>query len=133
MKLLSQLQYEVIFLYSKGLTFKEIDKALTTASRGVYSQVVVKDKGRITRAKKGRRTNLNSYKIELNKYIKEVKKNNNQCKDYTQWVKEKYLIPIEVAKVLFRKKYLENCLNKSYRSYCKYKITNLKNIDKKKG
>lgn len=29
MKKLSQLQYEVIFLYSKGLIFKEIDEALS--------------------------------------------------------------------------------------------------------
>lgn len=75
MKKLSQLQYEVIFLYSKGLTFKEIDTALTTASKGVYSQVVSKDKGRVSRAKKSRETNLNSYKIELIKYIDEVKIN----------------------------------------------------------
>ena len=42
MRKLSKLQYEVIFLYSKGLTFKEIDTALTTASKGVYNQVVAK-------------------------------------------------------------------------------------------
>ena len=127
MKKLSQLQYEVIFLYSKGLTFKEIDTALTTASKGVYNQVVAKDKGRVTRAKKARETNLNSYKIELNKYLKEVKKNNKQCKDFTQWIKEKYVIPIEVAKDRFRKKYINDSLDKSYKSYSKYKLTFLKN------
>lgn len=31
MKKLTQLQYQVIFLYSKGLTFKEIDETLATA------------------------------------------------------------------------------------------------------
>lgn len=31
MKKLTQLQYKVIFLYSKGLTFKEIDTTLATA------------------------------------------------------------------------------------------------------
>ena len=31
MKKLTQLQYEVIFLYSKGLTFKEIDAALANS------------------------------------------------------------------------------------------------------
>lgn len=127
MKRLSKLQYEVIFLYSKGLTFKEIDISLATASKGVYSQVVAKDKGRVTRAKKARETNLNSYKIELNKYIKEVKKNNKQCKDFTQWLKEKYIIPIEVAKALFRRKYINDSLDKSYKSYSKYKLTFLKN------
>ena len=127
MKLLTQLQYEVIFLYSKGLTFKEIDTALATASKGVYSQVVAKDKGRVTRAKKARETNLNSYKIELNKYIKEVKKNNKHYKNYTQWIKEKYVIPIEVAKDGFRRKYINDSLDKSYKSYSKYKLTFLKN------
>ena len=127
MKKLTQLQYEVIFLYSKGLTFKEIDTALATASKGVYSQVVAKDKGRVTRAKKARETNLNSYKIELNKYIKEVKKNNKHYKNYTQWIKEKYVIPIEVAKDGFRRKYINDSLDKSYKSYSKYKLTFLKN------
>ena len=97
MRKLTQLQYEVIFLYSKGLKFKEIDKTLTTASRGVYSQVVAKDKSRVTRAKNSRKTNLNSYKRELNKYIDEVKSNNNQCKDFSQWLKEKYILPIDFA------------------------------------
>ena len=127
MRKLTQLQYEVIFLYSKGLTFKEIDTALTTASKGVYNQVVAKDKGRVTRAKKARETNLNSYKIELNKYIKEVKKNNKHYKNYTQWIKEKYVIPIEVAKDGFRRKYINDSLDKSYKSYSKYKLTFLKN------
>ena len=127
MKRLSKLQYEVIFLYSKGLTFNEIDISLATASKGVYNQVVVKDKGRVTRAKKARETNLNSYKIELNKYLKEVKKNNKQCKDFTQWIKEKYTIKIEVAKDGFRRKYINDSLDKSYKSYSKYKLTFLKN------
>lgn len=127
MRKLSKLQYKVVFLYSKGLTFKEIDTALTTASKGVYNQVVAKDKGRVTRAKKARETNLNSYKIELNKYIKEVKKNNKHYKNYTQWIKEKYVIPIEVAKDGFRRKYINDSLDKSYKSYSKYKLTFLKN------
>ena len=127
MKKLTVLQYEVIFLYSKGLTFKEIDEQLATASKGVYSQVVSKDKGRVLRAKKSRETNLNSYKIELNKYLKEVKKNNKQCKYYTLWVKEKYVIPIKVAKALFRKKYINDSLDKSYKSYSNYKLTFIKN------
>ena len=127
MRKLSQLQYEVIFLYSKALTFKEIDEQLATASRGVYMQVIAKDKSRVTRAKKSRVTNLNSYQIELNKYLKEVKKNNKQCKDFTQWLKEKYIIPIEVAKALFRRKYINDSLDKSYKSYSNYKLTFIKN------
>lgn len=127
MRKLSKLQYEVIFLYSKGLTFKEIDTSLATASKGVYSQVVAKDKGRISRAKKSRKTNLNSYKIELSKYIDEVKKNNKQNSKYSNWIKEKYTIPIAVAKASFRKKYINDSLDKSYKSYTKYRLTFLKN------
>ena len=43
MRKLTKLQYQVIFLYSKGLTFKEIDEALATASKGLYTQIRVKD------------------------------------------------------------------------------------------
>ena len=127
MKKLSQLQYEVIFLYSKGLTFKEIDTTLATASRGVYSQVVAKDKSRITRAKSSRETNLKNYKEELKKYLVDVKVNNKYYKNSTQWIKEKYTIKIEVAKDRFRKKYIADSLDKSYKSYSKYKLTFLKN------
>jgi hypothetical protein len=127
MRKLSQLQYEVIFLYSKGLTFKEIDTALTTASRGVYSQVVAKDKSRVTRAKLSRKTNLKNYKEELKKYLDTVKENNKLFKNSTQWLKEKYTIKIEVAKDRFRKKYIIDSLDKSYKSYSKYKLTFLKN------
>lgn len=127
MKKLSQLQYEVIFLYSKGLTFKEIDTALTTASRGVYTQVVAKDKSRITRAKLSRKTNLKNYKEDLKKYLDDVKVNNKYYKNSTQWIKEKYTIKIELAKDRFRKKYITDSLDKSYKSYSKYKLTFLKN------
>ena len=127
MKKLSQLQYEVIFLYSKGLTFKEIDTTLATASRGVYSQVVAKDKGRITRAKLSRKTNLKNYKEDLKKYLLDVKVKNKYYKNSTQWIKEKYTIKIELAKDRFRKKYITDSLDKSYKSYSKYKLTFLKN------
>ena len=127
MKKLSQLQYEVIFLYSKGLTFKEIDTTLATASRGVYSQVVAKDKSRITRAKLSRETNLKNYKEDLKKYLLDVKVKNKYYKNSTQWIKEKYTIKIELAKDRFRKKYITDSLDKSYKSYSKYKLTFLKN------
>lgn len=127
MRKLSQLQYEVIFLYSKGLTFKEIDTALATSSKGVYSQVVAKDKSRVTRAKLSRETNLKNYKLELKKYLDKVKEHNKSYKNSTQWLKEKYTIKIEVAKDRFRKKYMIDSLDKSYKSYSKYKLTFLKN------
>jgi len=127
MKKLTQLQYEVIFLYSKGLTFKEIDNQLVTASKGVYNQVVAKDKGRVTRAKQSREINLNNYKKDLIVYLDEIKKHNKSYRDYSQWIKEKYIIPIPTAKQNFRSKYITDTLDKSLKSYTKYKITFLKN------
>lgn len=124
MKKLTQLQYEVIFLYSKGLTFKEIDTALTTASKGVYSQVVAKDKGRVTRSKKARKTNLNSHKQELKIYIDDIKKNNRYFNNF--FSNDRYTICTNLAKNSFRKKYINDSLNKAYKSYCKYKLTFLK-------
>ena len=56
-----------------------------------------------------------------------MKKNNKHYKNYTQWIKEKYVIPIEVAKDGFRRKYINDSLDKSYKSYSKYKLTFLKN------
>ncbi len=125
MKKLTQLQYEVIFLYSKGLTFKEIDTALATASKGVYSQVVAKDKGRVTRAKKARETNLNSYKIELNKYIKDIKKKNRYYNNL--FLDNRYSICTKLAQKNFRIIYINDSLDKAYKSYSNYKLTFLKN------
>ncbi|MCT7545061.1 hypothetical protein N5T80_01880 [Aliarcobacter cryaerophilus] len=127
MRKLSQLQYEVIFLYSKGLTFKEIDKALATASKGAYSQVLEKDKGRVTRAKLSRVTNMRNYKEDLKNYLDTVKENNKHYKNYNQWLKEKYTIDIKVAKVSFRSRYINAMLDKSFKSYNGYKLTFLKN------
>jgi hypothetical protein len=127
MKKLTQLQYEAIYLYSKGLTFNEIDTTLTTASKGIYSQVVAKDKGRVTRAKISREINLNRYKIELNNYLDNVKQTNHYYKNSIPYLKEKYTLPVSIAKDYFRKVYINNSLNKAYKSYCKYKLTFINN------
>ena len=128
MKKLTQLQYEVIFLYSKGLTFKEIDSLLKTSSKGVYTQVLAKDKGRVTRAKISREKNVNNYKINLLVYMCQVKEHNKRYKNSTQWIKDRNTIPIKKAKANFRKKYLHECMDKSFKSYSKYKITVLRKI-----
>lgn len=127
MKKLTQLQYKVIFLYSKGLTFKEIDKALATASRGVYSQVVSKDKGRVTRAKLSRLTNIQNYKEDLKKYLDTVKENNKFYRNHIEWIKERYTIDFEIAKDRHRKNYIIDSLDKSFKSYSKYKLTFIRN------
>lgn len=127
MRKLTQLQYKVIFLYSKGLTFKEIDTTLATASKGVYMQVVSKDKGRVTRAKLSRVTNIMNYKENLKKYLDTVKENNKFYRNHIEWIREKYTIDVEAARDSFRKKYIIDSLDKSYKSYSKYKLTFLKN------
>lgn len=127
MRKLTQLQYEVIFLFSKGLTFKEIDTALATASKGVYSQILIKDKSRVTRAKISRQVNQRNYKQDLKNHLDNVKENNKHFRKSIQWIKEKYTVKIEVAKDGFRKKYINDSLDKSYKSYNKYKLTFLKN------
>ncbi|WP_419677622.1 hypothetical protein ACN2EN_08190 [Aliarcobacter lanthieri] len=127
MKKLTKLQYQVIFLYSKDLTFKEIDKALATASKGLYTQVTIKDKGRVTRAKLSRIINTRNYKEELIKYLETVKENNKHYKKYSQWLRDKYTIDIKVAKNSFRSRYINAMIDKSFKSYNKYKLTFLKN------
>ncbi len=127
MRKLTQLQYKVIFLYSKGLTFKEIDTTLATASKGVYMQVVSKDKGRVTRAKLSRVTNIMNYKENLKKYLDTVKENNKFYRNHIEWIKERYTIDIEIAKDSFRNQYINDMLDKSFKSYSKYKLTFLKN------
>ncbi len=52
--------------------------------------VIVKDK----RGKLSRKTNLNSYKLEIKK-IDSIKENNKYYKNSTQWIKEKYTIKID--------------------------------------
>ena len=48
MRKLTQLQYEVIFLYSKGLTFREIDTLLANKPRfiqpNIWNELVLKDR-----------------------------------------------------------------------------------------
>ena len=101
MRKLTQLQYTVIFLYSKGLTFKDIDKTLTTASRGVYSQVVSKDKSRVTRAKNSRKTNLNNYKRDLKIFLDEGKQNNRYLSHFSS--NSRYIVSLNLAEESFRK------------------------------
>lgn len=127
MRKLTQLQYKVIFLYSKGLTFKEIDTALVTTSKGVYMQVVAKDKGRVTRAKISRQINLNNYKQEQKIYLDKVKKYNKTMFYYSNSYKDNYILPIETAKANLRTKYIIDSIDKSCKSYNKYKLTFLKN------
>ena len=119
MNKLTQLQYDAIYLYSKGFKFNEIDKLLLTSSKGVYMQVMTKDKSRVTRAKKSREINLNRYKQDCSKYIFEIKLHNKEYKNN--------IISLDIAKENFRNNYLNDCMTKSLKSYNKYKLTFLKN------
>lgn len=125
MRKLTQLQYEVIFLYAKGLKFREIDKTLTTASRGVYSQIVAKDKSRVTRAKNSRKTNLNNYKRDLKIFLDEVKQNNRYLSHFSS--SSRYIVSLNLAEESFRIEYINKSLDKANKSYSKYRLTFLKN------
>jgi len=126
MKKLTKLQYQVIFLYAKAFTFKEIDKLLITSSKGIYTQVSRKDKSRVTRAKISKDKNIKNYIDEVAKYIDEVKIHNKYFRDCSQWLKHNNTISLSKAKANFREKYIFNCLDKSSQSYIKYKITFIK-------
>ena len=65
--------------------------------------------------------------IDLKKYLDTVKENNRFCKNHIKWIREKYTIDVEAARDSFRKKYIIDSLDKSYKSYSKYKLTFLKN------
>ena len=125
MRKLTQLQYTVIFLYSKSLKFKEIDKTLTTASRGVYSQVVEKDKSRVTRAKNSRKTNLNNYKRELKIFLNDINQNNRYLSHFSS--NSRYIVSLNFAKENFRNEYINKSLDKANKSYSKYRLTFIKN------
>ena len=125
MRKLTQLQYTVIFLYSKNLKFKEIDKTLTTASRGVYSQVVEKDKSRVTRAKNSRKTNLNNYKRELKIFLNDINQNNRYLSHFSS--NSRYIVSLNLAEESFRIEYINKSLDKANKSYSKYRLTFLKN------
>lgn len=128
MKKLTRLQYQTVFLYSKGLTFKEIDNVLKIHSKAYYSQVLYKDKGRITRAKRSREINQKNYHSELSFYMDEVKRRNRKCNSSYQ---SRYTIePIQV-KAKFRIDYIQECILKSCSSYNRYKITFVRKIHEK--
>lgn len=126
MKKLTKLQYQVIFLYSKGLRFKEIDLLLATSSKGVYTQVSIKDKSRLTRAKISKEKNIKSFNYELKIYLNEITVYNKYFRNCSQWLKQNNTIPLSKAKVTYRNKFMFKCLDKSSQSYSRYKITFMK-------
>lgn len=82
-------------------------------------QVMTKDKGRVTRAKKSRKINLNNHKQDSSKYLFEIKAHKKEYKNN--------IISLEIAKENFRNNYINDCMIKSLKSYNKYKLTFLKN------
>lgn len=118
--ILTKLQYKVIFLYSKGLTFNEISIALTTSSQGVYTYSKRKDLSRVTRAKSSRITNQRNYASQLGIFINRIKKEMEDCSliERTQAI-----INIRISN---RLNYIGSCLDVSNRSYNRHKLTLLK-------
>lgn len=120
-------EFEVISLYSKGLTFKEIGNCLNIATRTVinyYMRVKAKDKKRGTRAKRSRAINKHSYKVRLNEIIQEVKKYNRDIKRYGYTFRNE--ISIKNQSKVFRLNYFNECLLLAFKSYHKFRLKSAK-------
>ena len=64
---------------------------------------------------------MRNYKEDLKKYLDTVKENNKHYKKYNQWLRDRYTIDIDVAKVSFRNQYIKAMMDKSFKSYNRYK------------
>ena len=127
MKRITKREYEVISLYSKGLTFKEIGSALQIATRtaiNYYMRVKLKDKGRVTRAKISRSLNKMRFKILLKKYTgfskitREFSVHNGHFNEETP--------SIEEIALLVRSQYIKDSLQFAFKSYYRFRIALLK-------
>lgn len=116
-------EFEVVALYSKGLTFKEIGNILNIATRtaiNYFMQVKVKDKSRISRAKKSRAINKQSYMIRLKEVIRDTREYNREIKRYGYTFRSE--ISIKYQSQILRLKYFDECLLFAYKSYHRFRL-----------
>ncbi len=129
MKVFTKREYEVISLYSKGLKFKEIGHCLNIAERtaiNYYMRVKSKDKSRVTRAKKSRAINKQSYKMLLKEVIQNVKEYNREIRRYGYTFRSE--ISITNQSKGFRLNYFDECLLFAFKSYYRFKLKNIKKV-----
>lgn len=116
-------EFEVISLYARGLTFKEMGNCLNIATRtaiNYYMRIKVKDKSRVTRAKKSRAKNKHSYKMQLKEVIQEVRNYNRDIKRHGYTFKNE--ISIKNQSKVFRLNYFNECLLLAFKSYHKFRL-----------
>jgi len=127
MKIITKREFEVIALYSKGLTFKEIGHSLNIATRtaiNYYMRVKEKSKQHITKAKRSRSISKQLYKMRLKELMQEVREHNREATRYT-FIKQLSLN--HQAKIL-RLTYFDECLEFAFRGYHKMKLKNIKKV-----
>lgn len=125
MKTITKREFEVISLYARGLTFKEMGNCLNIATRtaiNYFMRVKVKDKSRVTRAKKLRAINKHSYKMQLKEVIQEARNYNSYTKRYGYTFRNEVSIKNQ-SKVL-RLNYFDECLLLAFKSYHKFRLKN---------
>lgn len=130
MKRLTKIEFEAVYLYGLGLTFDEISLYLNCNSRGIYNNAKAKDRQRVIRAKDKKIKNISLYRLELKQYLKDTKERNKQHLNHynTQWALNHYIIPLDKAKEDFRKRYINQCLELSFKKYNSYKIRLVKKV-----
>ena len=121
-------EFEVISLYARGLTFKEIGKCLSVAERtaiNYFMKVKDKSKSRVTRAKKSRSINKRNYQLQLKEVLQNVKAHNLEMKKYNLSSKE---IPLQEQERFMRLQYLHESLIFAYKSYHRFRLKSTKKV-----
>jgi DNA-binding CsgD family transcriptional regulator len=116
-------EFEVISLYTRGLTFKEIGNCLNIATRtaiNYYMRLKAKDKSRINRAKKSRAINKQCYKIRLKEVIQDTEAYNREIKKYGYTFRSE--LSIKNQSKLLRLNYFDECLLFAYKSYHRFRL-----------
>ncbi|MDA7817417.1 LuxR C-terminal-related transcriptional regulator [Sulfurimonas sp.] len=139
MKRLSKREYEVIALYSKGLTFKEIGYALNINIRtaiNYYMRVKTKDKSRVTRAKHSRDINKTELGLMIEVVVIEAKQYNKFFAGYNdnltnlneRFFQARPLLCIKDVVRVVRMEYIKQCLVFTFNSFNRWKV----NLTKKR-
>lgn len=129
MIVITKREHEIISLYARGLTFKEMGHCLNIATRtaiNYYMRVKAKDKSRISRAKKSRAINKQSYMMRLKEVIQEVRNYNRDIKRYGYTFRNK--LSIESQSKVFRLNYFNECLLLAFKSYHKFRLKNANKV-----
>jgi transposase len=124
-------EFQIMALYSKGLTFREMAQCLGIAERTAINylmRVKAKENNSITKAKPSREKNKLSYKIRLKDEVRTIKAHNRETKRYAL---NDAQISIKKQSKIFRLFYLNECLLFTHQSYNEMKLKSLKKFTQK--